>query len=207
MISSSAEGRDYRRSFVCLAQVPVPVAAACASSCHNKQTTASIPISLSLRIARICIDPANSEKKVLDLKQRLLDRDYPEALIDSSIYKARKVPRKAALRKVNKSEKKQGPVFVTKFYPRHPSLGNMQARHWRTMTSRDTHLKEVFKRPPLIAYKRQQNIRGLLIRAQVARASKPYPSRQQQGMKRCGKNCLACPYIRESKNIPINGIK
>ena len=76
-----------------------------------------------------------------------------------------------------------------------------------TMTSRDAHLKEVFQRPPLIAFKRQQNIRGLLIRAQVSRASKPYPSRQQNGMKRCGKNCLACPYIREGKNISINGIK
>ena len=30
MISSSGEGRDYRRSFVRLEQVPVPVAAACA---------------------------------------------------------------------------------------------------------------------------------------------------------------------------------
>ena len=64
----------------------------------------------------------------------------------------------------------------------------------------------VFQRPPLIAFKRQQNIRGHLIRAQVARAKRPYPQRKQQGMKNCGRSCTACPYIKQGKGIKINGI-
>ena len=42
------------------------------SSCHNKQTTASIPFSLSFRIST---DQANRERQFLDLKQLLLYRD------------------------------------------------------------------------------------------------------------------------------------
>ena len=33
-----------------------------------------------------------------------------------------------------------------------------------------------------------------------------YPQRDQKGMKKCNQpNCAACPYIREGKNITING--
>ena len=107
--------------------------------------------------------------------------------------------REAALRKVKRKENSQGPVFKVTFDPRLPALGQIQARHWRSMTNRDTHLKNVFQRPPLIAFKRQQNIRGHLIRAQVAKAQRPYPQRKQQGMKNCGKSCTACPYIQPGK--------
>ena len=114
--------------------------------------------------------------------------------------------REAALRKVKRKENSQGPVFAVTFDPRLPALGQIQARHWRSMTNRDTYLKNVFQRPPLIAFKRQQNIRGHLIRAQVARAKRPYPQRKQQGMKNCGRSCTACPYIKQGKGIKINGI-
>ena len=74
------------------------------------------------------------------------------------------------------------------------------------MANRNKYLQDVFKRPPLIAYKRQQNLRGHLIRARVPRAPRPHPQRQVLGMKKCGNNCTACPYIREGKSIKINGI-
>ena len=62
----------------------------------------------------------------------------------------------------------------------------------------------LFRDPPLTAFKRQKNIRDHLIRAKVPSDPKPYPSRRIRGMKRCGKNCSACPYIREVKSLNIN---
>ena len=47
------------------------------SSCHLKQTTANIPFSLCLRILRICTNPVTREKRMSELKLRLLLRDYP----------------------------------------------------------------------------------------------------------------------------------
>ena len=137
------------------------------SSCHVKQTTTAIPYSLSLRIVRICRDPENREKQFHDLKSQLLERNYPEKVIDSAISKARKVPRKVALQKVVKQKQREGPIFVVTHDPRLPALGNAQAKHWRTMANRDKYLAEVFKQPPLIAYKRQPNLKGQLIRAKV----------------------------------------
>ena len=70
--------------------------------------------------------------------------------------------------------------------------------------SQDPYLSEVFSQPPLTAYKRQKKIRDQLIRAKVPSDPKPYPARRMIDMKRCGKNCSACPYISKVKAWKIN---
>ena len=92
------------------------------SSCHPKSTTKSIPYSLSLRIVRICIKEENRDKRLSELKELLLARKYPENLVDGSIEKARKIPRKIALLKVKRKITKNRPVFITKYDPRIPAL-------------------------------------------------------------------------------------
>ena len=75
------------------------------------------------------------------------------------------------------------------------------------MVSRDEYLKEVFKSPPLTAYKKQRNIRDNLIRAKVADPPPKGPQRKNPGMKRCGNMCTICPYVIEGKQIKINNKK
>ena len=70
------------------------------------------------------------------------------------------------------------------------------------MVSRNTYLSEVFKRPPLTAYRRQPNLRSLLVKAKVP--SERDHQRVIKGMKKCGKGCGSCPYIKETKNVKIN---
>ena len=90
--------------------------------------------------------------------------------------------------------------------PRLPPIGSIQAKHWRSMTSKNRYLSEVFKRPPIIAYKRQQNIRQYVIRSKV-QIKQTYEKRNVRGLKKCGHNCTMCPYVREGKVIKINGIE
>ena len=71
-------------------------------SCHPQSFTASIPFSLGLRIVRICTSEENRDLRLSELKNDLLERKYPEELIDRGIYKAQKIPRKIALLKVKK---------------------------------------------------------------------------------------------------------
>ena len=123
-------------------------------SCHDKGVTKSIPYSLSLRIVRICTDPDKRLIRLQELKQVLLARRYPLYLIESAIYKALKVPRKVALLKVVRKNSENRPVFALKFDPRLPSIKSIQAKHWRAMVSQNQYLAEVFKQPPLTAYRR-----------------------------------------------------
>ena len=83
----------------------------------------------------------------------LLERDYKPGIVDSEIQKARNIDRKEALKKVESKNTNRRPVFSITYDPRLPSVTEIVRKHWRSMV-KDPHLAEVFKEPPLIAYKR-----------------------------------------------------
>ena len=171
------------------------------SSCHPVQTTKNIPYSLALRIIRVCNEPVERDLRLKELKDMLIFRNYPNNLVDRAIDKAREVPRELALRKVTRNKQTNRPVFAISYDPRLPAINNIQTKHWRSMTSQNQYLAEVFPEPPLTAYKRQSNLRQHLIRAKVADHPSLRPKRESKGMKMCGKGCTACPYILQAKNI------
>ena len=121
------------------------------SSCHPKSTTKSIPFSLSLRIVRICSKQENSDKQLEELKELLWARNYPESLIDRGIEKAKKIPRKIALLKVQKQTIENRPIFISKYDPRMPSIQPIMEKHWRARIAQDKYLKECFTKPPMTA--------------------------------------------------------
>ena len=176
------------------------------SSCHPPSCTKNIPFSLSLRIVRICSKPEYREEQFLNLKELMVNRGYSERTLLAAIDRARRIPRHVALRKVLKRKDEKRPVFALTYDPRLPSIQTIQAKHWRSMVGQDPYLSEVFTQPPLTAFRRQRNIRDHIIRAKVPSDPKPYPSRNIRGMKKCGKNCSACPFIREVKSLKINNM-
>ena len=124
------------------------------------------------------------EKRFLELRDLLIARDYKPKLIDSAIQKARKIPRTEALKRVYRQKTTSRPVFVMSFDPRLPSIPAIVKRQWRTMIQ-DPRLKEIFPKPPLVAYKRPPNIKDKLIRAKVPKQNCPKPKRNLPGMKKC----------------------
>ena len=125
-------------------------------------------------------------------------------MITSAINRARDVPRHIALRKVAKPNPHKRPIFAVTYDPRLPHIPSLIAKHWRSMAHQDSYLAEVFNQPPLIAFKRTRNLKDMTIRAKVPDPLKRYPARKVKGMSKCGKNCTACPFIMETKNVKIN---
>ena len=170
------------------------------SSCHPVQCTENIPFSLALRIIRICSENKNRDERLGELKQLLLDREYREGMIDAAINKARSISREKALQEMVQKESDRRPVFVATYDPRLPDLPGIQKKHWRSMVTSDQYMAEVFPEPPLVAYRRQKNIKEFLVRAKVPpRNAKT--KRNLKGMKKCNKPCQACPFILEGKEI------
>ena len=165
--------------------------------------TATIPFSLSLRIVRICIKIENRDKRLQEFKEVLTARGYPEELLNRGINKARKIPRKVALVKVEKNITQNRPVFAVKYDPRLPALQQMQAKHWRAMVGQNQYLSEVFKQPPLTAFRRQRNLRDILIKSKVPPPRPLHPKRQIKGMAPCNKPCPACPYVERGNEVKI----
>ena len=102
----------------------------------------------------------------------LLERNYKSSMIDSSIRRARAIPRDKALQKVANQTQSKRPIFAVTWDPRLPNLPRKQGKHYRSMTIASPYLKEVFPEPPLVAYKRQRNISDFLIRAKQPPAPK-----------------------------------
>ena len=67
------------------------------------------------------------------------------------------------------------------------------------MTGQDPHLRDVFPEPPMVAYKRQRNIRDKIIKAKIP-VKNTRTQRTIPGMKKCG-NCVVCPYVKEGNQV------
>ena len=72
-----------------------------------------------------------------------MDRGYPNLLLDSAIERNRQIPRKVALRRVNRQEKTKGSIFSQTYDPRLPPMAQIQARHWIIMVHNNSYLAEV----------------------------------------------------------------
>ena len=174
------------------------------SSCHPESTTANLPYSSALRIVRICTKIQTRDKRLQELKELFLNRGYKENIIDKAIERARKVPRKFALKRVERKVNQERPIFVTKYDPRMPSIPKIQSKHWRSMVKGDNYLLKVFPEPPITGFRRQKNLKNFLIKSKIPSAPKLHEERKLNGMLKCNKSCTACPYINTTKNIKIN---
>ena len=170
------------------------------SSCHPATVTDNIPYSLALRIVRICSEESARDQRLSELKEMLLQRDYKAKSIDSCIAKAKAIPRCEAIKRVVKCKVSDRPVFVVRYDPRLPHIPSIVKKHWRSMTL-NPDMKIVFKKPPLVAFKRPHSIGDKLIRAKLPPAH-DRPKRYLKGMKKCGKaRCLTCPFVMEVKHV------
>jgi hypothetical protein len=177
------------------------------SSCHPAHVTKNIPFSLAYRIVRICSEPKSRDKRLSELKELLLSRNYKNSLVDAAIEKARKIPRCEAIKRISRNQNKPSrPVLAITFDPRLPCIPQILKKHWRTMVKADPHLAETFPLPPLTAYRRPANIRDKLIRSKIPQ-EQTRERRNLPGMKTCGKNCAICPYVDQSKIVKSTNSK
>ena len=169
-------------------------------SCHPSECTTSIPYSLCTRIIRVCSEISERDERLQELKEMLIERKYTPGIIDAAIARAKAVPREQALKCVLRQKHTNRPVFVVTFDPRLPSIPKITRKHWRSMVSQDKHMETVFPEAPLVAFRRQRNIREEIIRAKVAPKMQTREKRILNGMKKCGK-CQVCSYVVEGNII------
>ena len=130
------------------------------NSCSPATCIENIPFSLALRIVRICSKPDWREQRFQELKDLLLARSYRPGLVDAAINRARTIPRAQALKRVDRLTQPRRPVNVVTFDPRLPSIQKIHQKYLKGMTEKNPYLENVFPKPPLVAFRRQKNIKG-----------------------------------------------
>ena len=120
----------------------------------------------------------STEERFQELKDLLLARSYQPGLVDATINRARTIPRAQALKRVDRLSQLRRPVNVVTFDPRLPSIQKIHQKYWKGMTEKNPYLENVFPEPPLVAFRRQTNIKDYLIRSKVP---KPIYRKRQKG--------------------------
>ena len=127
----------------------------------------------------------------------LLSRQYNPSVINAAFKKLEGLKRLEVLKKVVR-KKADRVVLALRYHPALPAVSEMISKHYKTMTN-TLELKEVFPKPPMVAYKQPPNLRRLLVRANLP--SKARSKRIIKGTKPCTHSCGICNFIKRSPEI------
>ena len=169
-------------------------------SCHPSNTTKNIPFSLAYRLVRICSEKTALMKRLDELKDLLLSRNYNEKIVQNALERAKLVSREEALKRVEKKQSDRV-VFALDYHLALPDVKRFLHRGWVKMTQ-DPNLRKAFPKPPMVAFRKPRSLRDVLIRAKVP----PKPSRKSvrkvNSMKKCNSNsCPIDPYVMTTSTV------
>ena len=131
------------------------------SSNHPPHVHQHLPYGLAVRICTIVSDETARLKRLGELKNFLLQREYPVTLVEDQLAKAQTLPRDELLvRRPNPSHAKRTPLVCT-WHPCLPPLTTLLKQAFPILGSSET-LRDMVDLP-VVAYRRPKNLRDLLI--------------------------------------------
>ncbi|XP_078584852.1 uncharacterized protein LOC144867010 [Branchiostoma floridae x Branchiostoma japonicum] len=168
------------------------------NSSHPKHCKQGIPYGQFLRLRRICSSTPRFKEKAAEFRQHFQQRGYEEALLDDAITRAQERPREDTLREKGPTPPQERTVLVTTYSPHLPPLQTIIRKYWHLLQL-STRTKDIFKDSPLFAYRRNKNIKDLLVRAQIPKEDKNFLKKfTPSGSFPCGRNkCSTCTHIKK----------
>ena len=137
------------------------------SSAHPSSVFKGLILGEVTRFVRSSNNKIDLETQTEFFKQKLIDRGYSETDIVPLVEKAKQKSRSNALCYKRKNKKTAPPlVFATRYNPVFKNLGRCIRKHWH-LIEKDTSTKNLFPRPPIIAYRRHKNLKEYLTSAKL----------------------------------------
>ena len=135
-------------------------------SCHPTGTKKGIPYSQALRIRRICSEQGDFNKRLYQLGGYLRSCNYPPKYINPAFALVRATSRESAL--VYRTPQESTRVtFPITFHPNLRNLSHTLQGKFKNILLRDPINKNIYKEPPMLAFRRPPNLRGLITRASI----------------------------------------
>ena len=124
------------------------------SSCHPPHTFKGVPYSQALRVTVAYVLNLRRKKNI---KQHLLQWQYPEQLLVTQITKAKQHDKNTLLTYKQQRKNHRVPIVVT-YNPAFNQIKSIIHKHMQIIDS-DPQLSQVFDSPPMAAFRRPCNIR------------------------------------------------
>ena len=156
------------------------------SSCHVFHTKKAIPYGQALRLRRIISDDMEFEEKCTDLKSWLVERAYPEELVQNQINRAKHADRNVLLNKKQEPKNDNRPVLAFSYHPALPEKVQNIIRQFHPVLQNDAEHRRLFSELPLVTFRRAKSLSDMLVRAIVPNTKNVNGSRGCRGRSDCG---------------------
>ena len=129
---------------------------------HPKSLNESIAYSHALRIKRICSEDDEFEHSINELQKKIEERDYNRTQIERQLDRAINKnhndlsPQPLSTKRINKKIQ-----LITTYNRTLPNLHKAVEKHWHLLKV-NNEISKVFTEKPIIAYRRNKNIRDLI---------------------------------------------
>ena len=134
-------------------------------SCHPPGVRKGFLKGEALRLLRTNSSKAKFDEHIALFKQRLQHRGYPDNLLNMILSKVNFSQRMSALQNKQKTRKRILP-FVTEYRPSMPDLKHILMNKWHPIQNQPL-LRNIFKNPPLISYRKGRSLKDVLVRAKL----------------------------------------
>ena len=135
------------------------------SSCHPTGVKKGFITGDDLRLLRTNSSEKTFEENITNFKRKLHMRGYRDKVIDKHLSEVKHHERISALQNKIKTHKKLLP-FVTEYRPSVPNLKKILMHKWYLIENQPL-LREIFKDPLIISYKRGKSPQDILARAKL----------------------------------------
>ena len=139
------------------------------SSCHLPGVKRGFIKGEALRLLQTNSTKATFEEKIKHFESRLIERGYPKNLVQRTLSEVIFENRKQTLQQTPRLEPRTNKrilPFVTQYHPSVTNLKQILMENWR-LIERQPLLREIYKEPPLISYKRGRSLKDILVRAKL----------------------------------------
>ncbi|KAL8598101.1 hypothetical protein ACOMHN_030387 [Nucella lapillus] len=162
-------------------------------SCHPRHCRRGIPFGQCIRIHRICSREDTFHLRCAQLRERLLNRGYPERLIQGAISRVKKMTRQNTLNYARKTKCDRVPFVIT-HNPTHPPLGKWLKELMPTL-HQSRRMRKAMPNPRIVGERICHNLRRLLMQSRLPphNPPSPPPDSDQPGRYKCtSKRCVVC---------------
>ena len=139
-------------------------------SYHPPKQLANIPYGQFLRAKKICSKPEDANLAMDAIERKFHERGFPQELTKAQRLRTNSVPREDLL--VDKQKEPSGRTpFTTTYNHHHPPIQRIINSHWHLLET-DRKSAASFKERPIVAFRRNRNLREILGQTHISRGKK-----------------------------------
>ena len=159
-------------------------------SYHPRSCKDAIPFSQFLRLKRLCSDEKDFRCKEKEMGNFFLARDYPLDIIEKAKAKVHNIPRSKALASKKDSQEITRLILSLTYNSHSRTIKDIVEKNFQVLKL-DEEVGYLFKEKPLVSYRRDRNIKDMLVRSNFSCTDNNVGLTVSCGRKRC----VTCAFV------------